>query len=63
MSPKFHGIAAFVATATMVPPSQKVTFCRNAKDNMLLECCIKAGADALVTGDRDLLDKKVLEAT
>jgi len=50
------GIAAFVASARMVHPSQKVTFCRDAKDNMLLECCIEAGADVLITGDRDLLD-------
>jgi len=27
---------------------------------MLLECCLEAGADTLITGDKDLLDLKEL---
>ena len=29
-------------------------------DNMLLECCLESKATILITGDRDLLDMKVL---
>jgi predicted nucleic acid-binding protein len=30
--------------------------CRDPKDDMLLECCVEAKADFLITGDADLLD-------
>jgi putative PIN family toxin of toxin-antitoxin system len=49
------GIAAFVAEAKIVYPSSKLTICRDAEDNMLLECCLTAKARILVTGDKDLL--------
>jgi putative PIN family toxin of toxin-antitoxin system len=50
------GIAAFVAEATVCNPRKRVIVCRDPEDNMLLECCLAAAADLLVTGDRDLLD-------
>lgn len=50
------GIAAFVAEATVCNPKKRVILCRDPEDNMLLECCLAADADLLITGDRDLLD-------
>lgn len=49
------GIAAFVSIATMVYPLRQIRICRDVKDNMLLECCLEARANILVTGDKDLL--------
>jgi len=50
------GIAAVVSKARIVQTSKKVSLCRDPKDNMLIECCLAAGADFLITGDKDLLD-------
>jgi len=50
------GIAAFVANAKIVYPKEKVSICRDPKDDMLLECCITAKARVLITSDRDLLE-------
>ena len=37
-------------------PSPFIDACRDPKDNFILELAIKARADFIVTGDRDLLD-------
>jgi len=52
------GIAAVVSKAGIVRALKKVPLCRDPEDNMLLECCLAAGADFLITGDKDLLDIK-----
>ena len=49
------GIAAVVANAGMVHPKKRLDLCRDPKDDMLLECCLTAKADLLVTGDLDVL--------
>jgi predicted nucleic acid-binding protein len=49
------GIASVVANAGLVHPKKRLEICRDPKDDMLLECCIAAKADFLVTGDQDLL--------
>ena len=49
------GIAAFVSRATIVNPKVRLSICHDSKDNMILECCLAAKADFLVTGDKDLL--------
>lgn len=54
------GIAAFVSSAQLVYPRQKIRICRDAKDNMVLECCLAAKADVLITGDKDLLEIEAL---
>jgi predicted nucleic acid-binding protein len=46
------GIAAVVATASMVLPRKRVKVCRDSSDDMLLECCLAAEAEYLVTGTR-----------
>jgi putative PIN family toxin of toxin-antitoxin system len=54
------GIAAVVATASMVRPRKRVKVCRDSSDDMLLECCLATEAEYLVTGDKDLLSLKTL---
>ena len=41
--------------AVVVSPSQKVSACRDEKDNFLLEVALEGKADYLITGDEDLL--------
>ena len=48
-------IALITEQARIVKPSQKLTICRDKKDNILLECALEAKADLIVTGDKDLL--------
>lgn len=54
------GIAAFVTRIRVILPDKKLAICRDTEDNMILECCLKAGADFLITGDKDLLEIKDL---
>jgi putative PIN family toxin of toxin-antitoxin system len=54
------GLAAFVTRTIVVHPRKKISICRDPADNMLLECCFESKADILVSGDRDLVDIKVL---
>jgi len=54
------GLAAFVTRTIIVYPRTKISICRDPADNMLLECCLESKADILISGDRDLLDIKVL---
>ena len=54
------GLAAFVTRTIIVHPRSKISICRDPADNMLLECCLESKADLLISGDRDLLDIKVL---
>jgi putative PIN family toxin of toxin-antitoxin system len=39
----------------LVTPTQKVTACRDPKDDKLLEAALAAKADCIVSGDADLL--------
>jgi len=41
--------------AILVRLRHNVHICRDPKDDMFLECAALAGADVLVTGDKDLL--------
>ena len=41
--------------AILVSPSEKVSACRDEKDNFLLEVALEGEADYLITGDEDLL--------
>ena len=59
------GIAAVVAHARVVRPRRRLQICRDPADDMLLECCLAADAEVLLTGDRDLLeiDRDTLRAS
>ncbi len=50
------GISVFVSNSLVVHPRKALELCRDPKDNMLLECCLEAKADTLLTGDKDLLE-------
>jgi len=41
--------------AVWFEPSERVTDCRDAKDNKYLELALAAGAETIVSGDDDLL--------
>ena len=41
--------------AIIVEATERVSACRDPKDDMLLECALAGRADCLVTGDKDLL--------
>ena len=49
------GIASFVSKADVVYPQTNVAICGDMGDNMLLECCLAARAEFLISGDKDLL--------
>lgn len=40
----------------MVIPKKRLSLCRDKEDDMVLECCLSADADILITGDKDLLE-------
>ncbi len=50
------GISAFVSKAVVISPKKKLFICRDPKDNFIIECCLEADADILITGDKDLLE-------
>jgi uncharacterized protein len=54
------GIAAVVTRAKMLAPRKRLAICRDPKDDMLLECCLAAHAEILLTSDRDLLELRGL---
>ncbi|MFO8048164.1 MAG: putative toxin-antitoxin system toxin component, PIN family [Desulfosudaceae bacterium] len=39
-----------------IKPSQRITACRDPRDNMFLELAVAGKADFIVTGDQDLLE-------
>lgn len=45
-----------ILQTTQVKPAIKINICRDPKDNVYLETCLTAGADILLTGDKDLLE-------
>jgi len=49
--------------AIVVSPSQKVSACRDEKDNFLLEVALEGKADYLITGDEDFLVLNVFHNT
>jgi len=49
------GLATMLAAAEMVTITEKITACRDPKDDKFLELAINGHADLIVSGDRDLL--------
>lgn len=48
-------IAATLLRCELIATTSKIAACRDANDNFLLELAIDGGAEAIVTGDADLL--------
>ncbi len=42
--------------AQFVSPKRKITVLRDEADNRILECAVEAGAEVIITGDREILD-------
>ncbi len=48
-------LSEIMATAISVNSRNRITACRDSRDNKFLELAVTAGASAIVTGDQDLL--------
>jgi uncharacterized protein len=48
-------LAAFIRDATVVDVTERVTECRDPKDNKFLELAVSGNAASIVSGDDDLL--------
>jgi hypothetical protein len=48
-------LAAFIRDASVVDVTEKLTECRDAKDNKFLELAVSGNATCIVSGDSDLL--------
>lgn len=48
----------FLAVSELVIPSTKLQVVRDEDDNKILECALEAGADLIITYDKDLLNIK-----
>jgi uncharacterized protein len=48
-------IENIISYALSIEPKEKITACRDAKDNKFLELALTAGASCIVSGDQDLL--------
>lgn len=49
-------LSLFIGACEQVTPSEKITACRDADDNILLELAVAANAACIITGDKDLLE-------
>lgn len=47
----------------IISPTQKISVCRDPKDNMFLEIATEIKADYIITGDKDLLVLKEFNRT
>jgi putative PIN family toxin of toxin-antitoxin system len=48
-------LAELVETSRLVEITETINACRDSKDNMILELAVSGQADAIITGDGDLL--------
>jgi len=48
-------VARFFADAEIIEIKEKITACRDRKDNKFLELAVNGKADYIITGDQDLL--------
>ena len=46
----------FAQKALFIEPKDKITICRDPKDNMFLELAVAGKASCIITGDKDLLE-------
>ncbi len=49
-------LATLIGTATFIEITATITDCRDPKDNMFLELAISGQANAIISGDKDLLE-------
>lgn len=54
-------LRVIVRAAVVVRPRRRVSALEDEPDNRVIECAVEAGADLIVTGDRDLLRLREFE--
>jgi putative PIN family toxin of toxin-antitoxin system len=55
-SEDYRQLRAVIDTAaTIIEPAERIDACRDPEDNAVLECAVEGRADAIITGDADLL--------
>jgi putative PIN family toxin of toxin-antitoxin system len=55
-APSFHdGLAKMLEAAELVLITERITACRDPRDDKFLELAVNGHADLIVSGDRDLL--------
>lgn len=54
--PSVQAVLRTLAAAEVVDPADRLHVCRDPDDDKFLECAVEAGADYIVSEDRDLLD-------
>jgi putative PIN family toxin of toxin-antitoxin system len=53
-----HVAVTLSELAEMIKPGRRVAIFRDEPDNRILECAIYGGADFLVTGDKEILQRR-----
>lgn len=56
--PRMELVLSKLEEAEVVEPRERLAVCRDPKDNKFFECAVAAGADYIVSEDRDILDVK-----
>ena len=54
-------VALVLLRGAAIVPTRRITICRDPKDNLILEAAADGGANAIVSGDKDLLNLKAFE--
>ena len=55
MEERIQFVARFFADAEIIEIKEKITACRDRKDDKFLELAVNGKADYIITGDQDLL--------
>ena len=55
MEERIQFVARFFADAEIIEVKEKITACRDRKDDKFLELAVNGKADYIITGDQDLL--------
>ncbi len=53
---RLERVISVIESAEIVEPTEAITVCRDPKDDKFFECAVTAGADYIVSEDRDILD-------
>lgn len=56
-------ILSYIQTGVNIQITEKVTACRDPKDNIYLELAVCGKADLIISGDEDLLTMKHFKGT
>jgi putative PIN family toxin of toxin-antitoxin system len=60
---RIRSIEGYGRKVAVLPEHKAAGICRDPKDDKFLECALAAGADCIITGDKDLLVLKEYRGT